>query len=372
MNEEIKKRMLRQENNLSKYGKKSTEGKRLHEEKDDDIRPIYFRDIDRVIHSLSYNRYLNKTQVYSFSHNDHVTMRITHVLMVSKIARTIGRSLLLNEDLIEAASLGHDLGHTPLGHTGEKILDKISLKYLKKHFYHNIQSVRTFMFIENKGYGLNLSIEVLDSIMCHNGEKLEEKYEYIKKTKEEFLREYNLSYLDKNISLNSKPMTLEGCVVRVSDVIAYVGRDIEDAITLNKLKRSDIPKEITDILGDNNRDIINNLILDIIKESFDKPYIKFSKRVYKALEKLIEFNYSHIYNYALSKEEIKRYEEKMEKLYKKALKDLERKDKTSKIYTDHLNILGKYYEENNSNEQIVIDYIAGMTDNYFLDLIDQL
>ena len=198
--DEAKKNFLNCEKYLSPYASKSNESIRMVYE-EDDIRPSYFHDVDRIIHSLSYTRYLDKTQVFTRSINDHISKRITHVQLVSKIARTIGRSLNLNCDLIEAIALGHDIGHTPLGHTGEKILNEISLRELNEYFAHNIQSVRNLMFVENKGRGFNLSIQVLDGIMCHNGEMLSSTYNFVKKTKEDFEEEYNSAYKDLKKSL---------------------------------------------------------------------------------------------------------------------------------------------------------------------------
>lgn len=174
---------------------------RLNQESQD-IRPNYFRDIDRIIYSLSYTRYIDKTQVFSHKENDHISKRMTHVQMVSKIARTIGRALSLNEDLIEAAALGHDLGHPPFGHTGEAILNKISLELGLGYFNHNIQSVRTLLKIENQGKGSNLCLQTLDAIMCHNGEIELAEYYPVSKDIETFLQEYNLSYQDNNIIKN--------------------------------------------------------------------------------------------------------------------------------------------------------------------------
>ena len=166
--EEAKTNFLLKESNLSKYATKSCDAIRL-QPISEDIRPNFFRDIDRIIHSLSYSRYSDKTQVFSYKENDHISKRMIHVQLVSKVARTIGRALNLNEDLIEAIALGHDIGHTPLGHEGEYILDEISQRELGETFAHNVQSVRHCMYVENKGQGLNLSIQVLDGIMCHNG-----------------------------------------------------------------------------------------------------------------------------------------------------------------------------------------------------------
>ena len=363
--EKAKKNFLRKEKDLSPYATKSSDAVRFKEEKED-IRPPFFHDIDRIIHSLSYTRYLNKTQVYTLNSNDHVSRRITHVQLVSKIARTIGRALNLNEDLIEAIALGHDIGHTPLGHTGEAILNRLSLKELGEYFAHNIQGVRYYMDVAKDGEGLNLTLQTLDGIMTHNGEMLSPIYEPMKKDKNEFLREYNESYKDLEKSKKYRPMTLEGCVVRISDIIGYIGRDIEDAIMIDRFKRSDIPKEIRDVLGDNNRDIVNTIVLDIINESIDKPYIKMSDKVYKALFALKKFNNENIYKYSMTKEELDYYEAGINKLYNIYLDDIKTSNKESDIYKIFLNHQDKRYLESTNIKRWVIDYIAGMTDDFLI------
>jgi len=265
--------MLNHETYLNQYASFNKDAIRF-KEFEEDIRGHYFRDIDRIIHSLSYTRYIDKTQVFSINDNDNISKRIIHVTLVSKIARTIARGLNLNEDLTEAIALGHDLGHVPFGHVGEKFLDELSQKYTNTYFLHNIQSVRTLMDIEDK----NLTIQTLDGIMCHNGEFALQKYYPKQKNKEEFLEEYEKCYQNKEIAEHLVPMTLEGCVVRISDMIAYLGRDIEDAIRLNLLKSNDIPKEITEVLGNTNKEIVNTIILDIINNSFNKNYLLLSDK----------------------------------------------------------------------------------------------
>lgn len=359
-----KKNFLNKELKLSKYATKSSEAIRLYKD-DEDIRPPFFRDIDRIIYSLSYTRYLDKTQVFTKSENDHISKRITHVQMVSKVARTIGRALNLNEDLIEAIALGHDIGHTPLGHFGESVLDKISQRELGEYFAHNIQSVRHLMYVEHNGRGLNLSIQVLDGIMCHNGEMLSSKYEPMKKDTDEFLKEFNESYKDLKKSNKNRPMTLEGCVVRISDIIGYIGRDIEDAIMIGKIKRDELPKDIVTVLGCTNKEIINTIILDIIDNSLDKPYIKLSDDVYNALFKLKKFNNEHIYKLSMSKEEQEKYEIGMNKIYSRYLSDLENNNTKSVIY-NFINNQCDMYNNSTSNKRKVIDFIAGMTDEMFL------
>ena len=353
---------------LSPYATKSSDAIRL-EKDDEDIRTPFFRDSDRILHSLSYNRYANKTQVFSFKDNDHISMRMTHVQLVSKIARTIGRALNLNEDLIEAIGLGHDIGHTPLGHAGEAMLNEISRKELGEYFAHNIQGVRQFMNVDKNGKGLNLTMQVLDGIMCHNGEILNPIYKPMEKDKEEFLREYIESYIHLEKSKKYAPMTLEGCVVRISDVIAYIGRDIEDAINLGYLKRSKVPKHIRNVLGDNNKDIINNIVLDIINESMDKPYIKMSDDVFKALFDLKKFNWINIYSKSMDSEEYNYYSNGMKLIYNTYLDDIKNNNRESIIYKEFLSTQSEEYLNNTDSKRQVIDFIAGMTDEYFLNQV---
>lgn len=365
--DEIKNKLLDREENLSKYATKSRDSIRLMPEKDD-VRPAFFHDADTILHSSSYSRYLDKTQVFSFSDNDHISKRMIHVQLVSKIGRTIGRCLNLNEDLIEAIALGHDIWHTPIWHTGERFLNEISLRELGIPFMHNMQSVRTYMEIKKK----NLSVQVLDGMMCHNWEKLEECYYPVNKTKESFLKDYEESWKSKEYEKTLKPMTLEGCIVRISDVIAYIGRDLEDAIILNIIKREDIPKEITDILWNTNREIVNTVILDIVKNSYEKGKIIISKNIYDTLNKLLEFNYKNVYSKSNTDENLEYYREGMNKLYNKYLDDLNNHNTDSKIYTVFLDDGKKDYMEKTDNRRIVIDFIAGMTDDFFLDEIKNL
>ncbi len=369
--EVIKENLLKKEDSLSKYACKSVDAIRLNP-KEEDIRPPFFRDTDKIIYSNSYARYMDKTQVYSFFNNDHISRRMLHVQLVSKVARTIGRCLNLNEDLIEAIGLGHDIGHTPLGHTGEKFLNEISMNELGIPFMHNLQSVRNYMYIENEGKGSNLTIQVLDGMMCHNGEILERIYEPKNKTKEEFLKDFEESCKSAEYASKIKPMTLEGCVVRISDIIAYIGRDIEDSIVLGKLKRDDIPKHIKKVLGDNNSEIINSIVLDIINNSYGKNAIILSKDVFETINELINFNYKNIYNNANTKEDLAYYKEGINKLFYYYLDDLEKNKEKSKIYELYLVNMNKDYINSNDNKKIVIDFIAGMTDDYFLNEVTSI
>lgn len=361
--------LLKNEENMSMYATKSSDGVRLKEFKED-IRPNYFRDIDKIIYSHCYSRYIDKTQVFSFKNNDHITKRIIHVQLVSKIARTIGRALNLNEDLIEAISLGHDVGHVPFGHVGESILNEISLKYLDEPFKHNVQSVRNLMVLENNGKGINLCVQVLDGILCHNGEKLQKIYNYKHKTTEEFIKEYNKCYTKEKFDL--VPMTLEGCVVRLSDVIGYLGRDIEDAITLGIIDKEDIPINIRKKLGENNSSIISLIINDVIINSINKQYIKLSDEYYNLMNELLDFNYKNIYAKAYTNDEKNKIKEMFNDIYKSYLIDLETNNINSSICKVFLNEMNEEYKNNTSNERIVIDYISGMTDDFFVNEYNKL
>lgn len=371
----IKNEYKRERKMFSRYACRSSECIRLKEEKIPDrtnIRPAFFHDADRVIHSKAYTRYIDKTQVFSFFDNDHITHRVLHVQFVSKIARMIGRCLRLNEDLIEAIALAHDLGHVPYGHDGERYLDAICQKNNLGYFCHNAQSVKFLMELEKNGRGLNLSLQVLDGVLAHNGELLQSHYEPDRnKTFDRFFDEYEKCFTEKNFSLGIKPMTLEGCVVRISDIVAYIGRDIEDAITLRLIKREDIPDDVREILGDTNSSIINALISDIILNSFDKPYLCISDLIFEALQKLMNFNYTSIYKNPLIKDEDSKLSNMFSVLYDRYYQQLVSGDKDTEIYKDFLESYDpaylKKYQDRGMEGRIVIDYISGMTDRYFND-----
>lgn len=364
MNEQIMFNMQKMDQFMSTYATKNSDAIRLKNE-EKDIRTSFFRDIDRIIYSLSYNRYLDKTQVFSNIDNDHISRRMTHVQMVSKIARTIGRALNMNEDLIEAIALGHDLGHVPFGHPGEAVLNRISLEYTGHYFNHNVHSVRILKDIENNGEGDNITVQVLDGILCHNGEFVSNEYYPKVKSADDFLEEYNNCYTDASSIKQLHPMTLEGCIVRISDVIGYIGRDIEDAIRVGLITVEDIPTSITDVLGTSNSEIINTIILDIISNSLNKPYIKMSDNIYQAIVELKQFNYEHIYYKANTKQTLEKYDLMYRQVFKHYLNDLKNRRNGSKIYQVFLGDMSDEYLINNSDEQKVIDFIAGMTDDYF-------
>lgn len=364
MDKKIYENMRKHNLYLSKYACTDDKVIRFNDE-EEDFRPGFFRDIDRIIYSLSYVRYMDKTQVFTETKNDHIQKRMIHVQYVSKIARTIGRALNLNEDLIEAAALGHDLGHTPFGHVGERVLNEISMEVGEGYFMHNINSVRNLMFVENYGKGQNISLQVLDGIMCHNGELVSNEY-YIKpKTKDDFLKEYFDSYKSLDVAKYLRPMTLEGCIVRISDIIAYLGRDIEDGVRMGLVSFSEIPNEIVNVLGKTNREIVNTIITDIITESEGKSYIKMSDEVFNAITKLKDFNYKNIYAKAYTEEERKLINNMFRTVFNGYLNDLKNKNYESPIYSSYLDRMDKKYLES-SNERIVLDYISGMTDDYFI------
>jgi dGTPase len=371
--EKAKQNMILKEHSLAKFACESEKGKWLKEDAED-IRPIFFRDIDRIIHSSGYARYIDKTQVYSFIQNDHITRRVLHVQLVSKIARTIGRSLKLNEDLIEAIALGHDIGHTPFGHKGESLLNDICIKENIGYFCHNAQSVRILQDIEN----LNISVQTLDGILAHNGEILKRRYEYNpNKTIEEFKQDLYSAFNELSYSKKIVPMTLEGCVVRLADVIAYIGRDIEDAITVNVVKREEIPEFPAKVLGDNNSKIVDTLIKDIIINSFDKPYLEFSEEVFNSLMELKDWNYEKIYNSKKANVNYDHIENITKELYRYYLNRLKYVNYEEELQKEYITSSEKTFytfvnkmmhkEEKQDIKRIVVDYIAGQTDKFFLN-----
>ena len=365
---EIRKEILDRDESLSKNACKNKDAIFLKEniEKENEIRPVFFRDADRIIHSFTYTRYIDKTQVFPFTRNDHITHRVLHVQLVSKIARMIGKALNLNEDLIEAIALGHDVGHTPFGHKGEQFLDEICKREQIGCFKHNAQSVRFLKDIEE----INLSLQTLDGILAHNGEMIQDKYKPLSKTKEEFLLELKSSFEDESFDKKIVPMTLEGCVVRISDIIAYIGRDIEDAIIVGTIKREDIPEDIVMVLGNNNSIIVDTITKDIIKNSIGKDNISFSREVFEAMAKLKKWNYEKIYTSedACKNEPIIR--EYFNKLFEVYLRYLEEENDDNNLSKKNIKEFveqrSKEYLETTNKKRIVIDYLAGQTDHYFL------
>lgn len=292
---------------------------RDYDEKQCDIRPIYQRDRDRILHSKAFRRLKHKTQVFLAPEGDHYRTRLTHTLEVSQIARTIAKALRLNEELTEAIALGHDLGHTPFGHAGERALDDVC----PGGFKHYLQSIRVVELLENHGKGLNLSKEVRDGIRNHQ--------------------------------MSTTPFTLEGRVVRISDKIAYIHHDTDDAIRAGIIREDDIPREYKDVLGDSLGTRLNTLIYDIINNSEGKNDIIMSPEIENAMAGLREYMFSSVY----TNKKAKSQEEQAARLLKQLFE----------YYQENLEQLPiEYYvrikELNDPPYQVVCDYIAGMTDRY--------
>jgi dGTPase len=364
-----KENFTREDQILGKYACKSIVATREEPEDipdNNNIRPAFFHDADRILHSMAYARYIDKTQVFFLVDNDHITHRVLHVQLVSKIARTIGRCLKLNEDLIEAISLGHDIGHVPYGHDGERYLSSIFQNYEQRVFCHNAQSVRFLTQIENKGKGWNLTLQVLDGILCHNGEMINDVYETKpSKTWDNFWEEYDRCWKEYKFDKKLKPMTLEACVMRVSDIIAYIGRDIEDAIRVGLIVRDQLPAEATSVIGNNNRDIIMSLAWDIINNSYGKPYLTFSKPIKSALDMLLDFNNEYIYKNSVKCSQDSKIKKMFDVLFNNYLDDIEKNNLSSSIFKEFLKGMDDKYIQENSPTRIVLDYIAGMTDDFF-------
>ena len=337
------------------------------------LRTAFIRDIDKIMHCPYYNRYTDKTQVFSFYKNDDITRRALHVQLVSRIARTIGKALGLNLDLIEAIALGHDIGHTPFGHTGEEFLDELLFEHTGRHFSHNIHSVRVLDQI----FPYNISLQTLNGIASHDGEM--ELLEYFPQTLdnfEDFDNQINACYEDKKNVRKLVPATLEGCVMRISDIIAYLGKDRQDAEKVNVIE-TDSYEDCA--IGTFNAEIINNLIVNIVENSFGKPYIKMDETHFKALKKAKADNYELIYKNDKIQEDMKSViKPMMNEMYEALLSDLIAGKKDSPIFKHHIDYVNKAhykrdipYEKTEPN-QIVVDYIASMTDDYFIELYNHL
>ena len=317
-------------------------------------------DTDRILHSLAYSRYIDKTQVFYLIKNDHITHRVLHVQLVSKIGRTIGRLLALNEDLLEAIALGHDIGHTPFGHDGEHFLSELTEKYGVGHFLHNIQGVRFLEKIERKGKGWNLSLQVLDGILCHDGE-IHSQALHPDRDKDFERLDRQLREKVENPIIDLSPMTLEGCVVRMADTISYIGRDIEDAIRLGLVTREDLPEDCKEVLGDTNGSIVYTLVEDLVANSLGKPYVNFSQEVGNALKNLKDFNNDRIYTSDRVKEQTPKIRLMFEQLFTVYMQSLESENR------EFLAGMAGEYSRETPPAGVVRDFIAGMTDEYFLD-----
>ena len=328
-------------------------------------RQAFSLDVDRILHSRAYARYIDKTQVFYLIQNDHITHRVLHVQLVSKIARTIGRFLGLNEDLIEAIALGHDIGHAPFGHDGEAFLSRICKRHNIGYFHHNLQSVQFLDKVERKGRGWNLCLQTLDGILCHDGETHDQRLAPEReKTFERLAAQIEAKKRDSGAVLT--PMTLEGCVVRMADTIGYIGRDLEDAIRLDVIDRKDIPRSVVRRLGDTNGTIVYNLVTDIIQQSFQRSHVAFSSEISDALEELKQFNLERIYLNSRIKKHSGTIESLFEMLFERYLEDIADDDRSSVVFTSFLEDMSQEYTNQHCHEEVVRDFIAGMTDQYFL------
>lgn len=338
------------------------------------LRPAFIRDIEKIMHSPYYNRYADKTQVFSFYKNDDITRRALHVQLVSRIARNIGKALNLNLDLIEAIALGHDIGHTPFGHAGESFLDELYFSHANRHFSHNIHSVRVLDEI----FPMNLSLETLSSIAAHDGElELSEYKPQSISSFDEFDKLIEDCYIDKKNVKKLVPSTLEGCVMRISDIIAYLGKDRQDAERAHIVSNRDFE---SGKIGVYNAEIINNLVVNIVENSYGKPYIKMDAEHFKALAQAKSDNYEKIYKNEQVEAELRRtVKPMMEELYEKLLSDLLAGNEASPVFSHHIGFVNSsvYRKdsapyENSEPNRIVVDYIASMTDDYFIDLYSYL
>ena len=353
----------------------------VRREMDHDIanlwRPTFVRDAEKIMHVPYYNRYSDKTQVFSFYQNDDISRRAFHVQLVARIARNIGRALGLNEDLIEAISLGHDIGHTPFGHAGERILSKLYQEHSGRYFNHNVHSVRVLDGIIHR----NISLQTLDGIICHNGEL--ELQEYAPKrdrtTFVEFDKMVEKCYVDEKTIGELIPCTLEGCVMRICDIIAYLGKDRQDAERLGLLTGS---RFTGGAVGTSNSEIINNFSVNIIENSYGKPYLKMDDEFFEVLRQGKRENYEMIYS---NKELNALYDGQIApmfaELYEELLRQAESGDRNSILYQHHIAYVKannyraeqKYgdYEDEEKN-QIVVDFLASVTDDYFIELYKKL
>lgn len=332
-------------------------------------RPALVQDIDKILHCPYYNRYTDKTQVFSLMKNDDITRRSLHVQLVSRIARTIGRALNLNLDLIEAIALGHDIGHTPFAHAGEVYLDQLYYQHAGRHFSHNIHSVRVLDGI----FPLNISLQTLAGIAGHNGEiELEEYWPTPISDFEEFDRQIERCYVDKQFANQIQPTTLEGNVVRISDIIAYLGKDRQDAERIHVVEPDAFH---TAAIGSVNGEIINNLVVNIIENSYGKPYIKLDKSHFEALKAAKRENYAMIYENEATRANLNTtLKPMMADIYGQLLEDFRLQKHTSPVFTHHIDYVNQMHPnratsyESSAPDQIVVDYIASMTDDYFIDL----
>lgn len=338
-------------------------------------RPAFTRDVEKIVNVPAYNRYAGKTQVFSFVNNDDITRRGLHVQLVNRVAKGIGRLLRLNTDLIEAIALGHDVGHTPFGHAGERFLSQCYHERTGRYFNHNVHSVRVLDVL----YPRNISLQTLDGVLAHNGEFACQTLTTSGATTFAQLdAAVEACTADASNIKNLRPATLEGCVVRVSDMIAYIGKDRADALQMGVLDDIDVFEST--VLGKDNGRIINNMTTDIVNHSYGKGTISMSEAMFEDLKRAKRQNYQLIYEREGMLEDASNVVEHMfERLYERMLEDLRSGDEASPIFTHHIRplvntsqtITQEAYLEQDPN-RIVADYIASMTDGYFTSIYEKL
>ncbi len=337
-----------------------------------DLRSPYFRDTTAIIHSFPFRRLKHKTQVFFSPNNDHICTRIEHVMHVASIAATICRALDLDSDMAWAIGLGHDLGHTPFGHVGETILSNIMKEY--GGFKHEIYSLRVVDHLANYGKGLNLTYAVRDGILTHCGEKFEQS----------IVPDHEVKDLSSITNRDNYPATWEGVVVRVSDKIAYMGRDLEDALQLKIVEHDELPDIVVKTLGESNSEIINTLVNDLISESLAKGSISFTDDIFEAMLSLKEFNYKRIYNnprlssyHSYFERVILALHDYLQKLFDSAGEDeavykAENNFLAARFFDFYKKMKNFYHEEEGGTDKLVFDYIAGMTDQYALSCVNEI
>lgn len=331
---------------------------------EEDHRLPYKRDVDRIVHSKAYARYIDKTQVVYLVENDHITHRNLHVQLVSNFARGIAEILRLNNDLVEAISLGHDVGHPPFGHEGEGYLSELSEEFAGTIFAHPWQSCRLLSMIEP----LNLGLAVYDGFLCHDGgieiTKLTPRYG---KTWQDHLDDLDKKLADPDH--NIIPGTLEGCLVKLCDTMSYVGKDIEDAISIGIITRDQVPETC---LGKTNREILAFLARDIITHSYEQDFISTSQKARDALNILREFNFENIYLHPKLKVESMKVKRSYRILFEHLLHDYDKRKESSHLWRDYLANKSIAYKQESKPARIVIDYISGMTDSFFVRTLEKL
>ena len=343
--------------------------------REEDIRGSYYRDTTAIIHSSPFRRLKHKTQVFYAPSNDHICTRIEHVLHVASIASTICRPLGLDTELAWAIGMGHDLGHTPFGHTGEKIISSLSVERGLPPFEHEINSLRAVDFLSNNGNGLNLTYAVRDGIVSHNGESLN------KRLIPTFKKKDMKSLVSRSGLI---PATYEGVVVRFSDTIAYLGRDFEDASRLGIVNSDDLPEIVKNRLGTTNSRIITALVNDLIQGADEEKGIGFSDYVFEAVEAFSEFNYQKIYRSKIMNGYTEYFSrlinliiDYLEKLYSSfGLEEegyLEERNMLAAGFYSHMKeMYPVYIEKEGSDKRMIMDYVAGMTDNFCLDCANEI